>query len=145
MYLAIVFYRGFSWQNATLPNGKEKLQNLSFQGSFDDAFSELKLQTPIFLMHHFVKEKQSPAFKSDSDFSDTNFDTAVLQINFAENYSTFYRDEVQSTHWVKTQRTIFTAALWQKNKCHPAVVVSMMFHTPNSVFSFLLEKSFKVC
>ena len=76
----------FSWQNATLPNGKEKLQKLSFQGSFD-AFSELKLQTPTFLMHHFVKEKQSPAFKMDHDFSDTNFDTAVLQNDFAENYS----------------------------------------------------------
>ena len=75
----------FSWQNATLPNGKEKLQKLSFQGSFD-AFSELKLQTPTFLMHHFVKEKQSPAFKMDHDFSDTNFDTAVLQNDFAENY-----------------------------------------------------------
>ena len=86
-YLAITFYCGLpSWQNATLPNGKEKLQKLSFQGSFD-AFSELKLQTPTFLMHHFVKEKQSAAFKMDHDFSDTNFDTAVLQNDFAENYS----------------------------------------------------------
>ena len=68
----------FSWQNATLPNGKEKLQKLSFQGSFDGTFSELKLQTPTFLMHHFVKEKQSASLKSDHDFSDTNFDTAVL-------------------------------------------------------------------
>ena len=114
----------FSWQNATLPNGKEKLQKLTFQGSFDDTFSELKLQTLTFLMHHFVKEKQSAAFKSNQDFSDTNFNTAVLQIDFAENYSTFYQDEVQSTHWEKTQITIFTAALWQKNECHSVVVVS---------------------
>ena len=97
-----------------MPNGKEKLQKLLFQGSFDDAFSELKLQTPTFLMHHFVKEKQPAAFKSDHDFSGTNFDTAVPQIDFAENYSTFYLDEVQSAHWAKTQTTIFTAALWQK-------------------------------
>ena len=69
----------FSWQNATLPNGKEKLQKLSFQGSFD-AFSELKLQTPAFLMHDFVKEKQSAAFKMDHDFSDTNFDTTALLV-----------------------------------------------------------------
>ena len=75
-------------------------------------------------MHHFVKEKQSAAFKSNHDFSDTNFNTAVLQIDFAENCSTFYQDEVQSAHWVKTQIIIFTAALWQKNKCHPAVEVS---------------------
>ena len=114
----------FSWQNTTLPNGKEKLWKLSCQGSFDDAFSEMKLQTPTFLMHHFVKEMQSAAFKSDQDFSDTKFDTAVLHINFAENYSTFYQDEVQLAHWVKIQITIFTAALWQKNKYHPAVVVS---------------------
>ena len=79
----------FSWQNTTLPNGKEKLRKLSCQGSFDDAFSEMKLQTPTFLMHHFVKEMQSAALKSDQDFSDTKFDTAVLHINFAENYSTF--------------------------------------------------------
>ena len=114
----------FSCQNATLPNGKKKLQRLSFQGSFNDAFSDLKLETPTFLMHHFVKEKQSAAFKSDRDFSDSNFDTAVLQINFAENCSTFYQDEVQSAHWAKIQITIFIAVLWQKNKCHPAVVLS---------------------
>ena len=114
----------FSWQNATLPNGKEKLQKLSFQGSFDNAFSKLKLQTPTFLMHYFVKEKQSAALKIDNDFSDTNFDTAVLQIHFAKNYSTFYLDEVQSAHCIKTQITIFTAALSKKTECHPAVVVS---------------------
>ena len=51
----------FSWQNAILPNGKKKLKKLSFQGSFDDAFSELKLQTSTFLIHHFVTEKQSAA------------------------------------------------------------------------------------
>ena len=102
----------FSRQNATLPNGKEKLQKLSFQGSFDDASSELKLETPTLLMHHFVKEKQSAAYKSDHDFSDTNFDTAELEIDFSENYSAFYQDEVQSAHWAKTQITIFTAALW---------------------------------
>ena len=93
----------FSWQNVILPNGKEKLQKLSFQGSFDDAFFELKLQTPTFLMHHFVKEKQSAAFKIDHDSLDTNFNTVVLQIDFAENYSTFYKDEVQSTHWVENR------------------------------------------
>ena len=71
-------------------------------------------------MHHFVKEKQSAAFKIDCDFSDTNFDTAVLQIDFAENYSTFYEDEVQSAHWVKTKKTIFTAALWQKKRVPPS-------------------------
>ena len=89
-------------------------------------------------MHHFVKEKQLAAFKSDYDFSDTNFDTAVLQIDFVENYSSFYQDEVQSTHWVKTQITIFTAALWQKNECHLAVVVSNdVSHSKQCIVDFV--------
>ena len=70
-------------------------------------------------MHHFVKEKQSAAFKIDCDFSDTNFDTAVLQIDFAENYSTFYEDEVQSAHWVKTKK-LYLQLLCGKKKRVPA-------------------------
>ena len=84
-----------------------------------------------------MKEKQSAPFKMDRDFSDTNFDTAVLQIDFAENYSTFYQDEVQSTHWVKTQITIFTAVLWQKKECLPAVVVSDVSHYKQCILIFV--------
>ena len=58
-----------------------------------------------------MKEKESATFKIDHDFSDTNFDTAVLQINFAENYSTFYQDEIQLAYWVETQITIFIKRL----------------------------------
>ena len=58
-----------------------------------------------------MKEKESATFKIDHDFSDTNFDTAVLQIDFAENYSTFYQDEVQLAYWVETQITIFIKRL----------------------------------
>ena len=32
---------------------------------------------------------------------ETSDSTAVLQIDFAENYSTFWQDEVQSAHWQK--------------------------------------------
>ena len=94
----------------------------------------MKLQTP----------KQSAAFKIDHNFSDTNFDTAALHIDFAENYPTFYQDEVQSIHLVKSQIPIFTAALWQKTSATQLQYL-MMFPTPNNVFSFLLKKSFKVC
>ena len=55
---------------------------------------------------------------------ETNGSTAVLQIDFAENYSTFWKDEVQSAHWHKNQITVFTAALWQSVDCTLAVVVS---------------------
>ena len=61
----------------------------------------------------------------------------MLQIDFAENYSTFYQDEVQSTHWVKTQITIFTTTFWQKNKCHPAVVVSDVSHSKQCILIFV--------
>ena len=47
-----------------------------------------------------------------------------MQIDFAENFSTFYQDEIQSAHWNKTQITVFTAALWQNGECLPAVLLS---------------------
>ena len=55
---------------------------------------------------------------------ETNDSTAVLQIDFAENYSIFWQDKVQSALWHKNQITVFTAAFWHSVGCNSAVVVS---------------------
>ena len=68
---------------------------------------------------------------------ETSDNTAVLQIDFAENYSTFWQDEVQSAHWRKTNN-VFTSALWQSVDCTSAVVVSDDHsYSRNSVIVFL--------
>ena len=68
----------------------------------------------------------------------TNDSTAILQIDFAENYSTFWQDEVQSAHWHENQITVFTAVLWQSVGCTSAVVVSNdRSHSRDCVIVFL--------
>ena len=47
-----------------------------------------------------------------------------LQIDFAENYSCVWQDEVQIAHWCGNQVTIFTVVMWSKNLTQSAVVIS---------------------
>ena len=65
---------------------------------------------PSFLQHFFIKQKQSDSYMKLKEHVETNDSTAVLQIDVAENYSTFRLDEVQSAHWHENQITVFTAA-----------------------------------
>ena len=66
-----------------------------------------------FLQHFFIKQKQSDSYIKLKEQIETNDSTAVLNIDFAENYSTFWQDKVQLAHWHKNQITVFIAALWQ--------------------------------
>lgn len=67
-----------------------------------------------------------------------NLDTAVLQIDFAENYTTQWQDVGQSAHWCKAQISLMTAAHWHGNSCKSAVVVSDdTDHSKDSIVVFL--------
>ena len=37
--------------------------------------------------------------------------TAVLQVDFPENFSNLWQDKVQSPHWNKKQVTVFTSVV----------------------------------
>ena len=76
-----------------------------------------------FLQHFFIKQKQSDSYIKLKEQIETNEGTAVLNIDFAENYSTFWQDKVQLAHWHKNQITVFIAALWQSVGCTLAVAV----------------------
>ena len=76
--------------------------------------------------------------KKESEEGESN--VSVLQIDFAENFSTFYQDEIQSAHWNKTQITVFTAALWQNGECLPAVLLSNDLSPSKESILIFLEK-----
>ena len=68
-------------------------------GSFRESFEKLKEQIPSFILHHYIKQKQSTAYlehKKESEEGELN--VSVLQIDCAENFSTFYQDEIQSAY-----------------------------------------------
>ena len=64
-------------------------------------------QLPRFLWHNLLKEKQSAAYEEDNIRSGGQAKTiCMVQMDFAENYTCVYQDEVQSAHWRQTQVTI---------------------------------------
>lgn len=64
---------------------------------------------------------------------------SVIQVDFAENYTCLYQDEIQSAHWSNPQVTVFTAAIWH-NTDHVtsyAVISDNITHDRFSVKAFL--------
>jgi len=64
------------------------------------------------------KQKREEVLSSESG------DTALIQINFSENYTCAQQDEIQSAHWNQKQVSLFTAAVWHSGKMFPSVMVS---------------------
>lgn len=63
---------------------------------------------------------------------------AVLQIDYAENYSLISQDEIQSAHWGHSQVTLFTACVWYPEGVKSYVVVSDdLTHSKESSWLFL--------
>lgn len=65
-------------------------------------------------------QKQREAITSEQSDSSV----ALLQVDFSENYTCIYQDEVQSAHWQQHQVSLFTAALYYNGILHPKVIAS---------------------
>ena len=48
----------------------------------------------------------------------------VIQVDFAENFTTQIQNSIQSSYWVLKQFTIFTACVWEKDSSHSYIVAS---------------------
>ena len=72
-----------------------------------------------FFKHCFVKRLQSKSYEADKAKSaNPDSDTAVLQMNFADNFTCMAQDEVQSAHWNQAQVTLFTAVTGSSAMSH---------------------------
>lgn len=91
--------------------GAEKRENSS---SLTEAVAELKRQVPDFLLHTLVKRRQAKYFEHARD--SVSNDTAIIQIDFAENYNYGEADAVQGFHWMNKQATLFTGFAWLAGK-----------------------------
>ena len=81
-----------------------------FTGTVLKCVKMLKSKTPQYLSHVFIKRKQSAYFEYIKDNADDT--TVVCQVDYAENFTLQYQDQVQSAHWSKKQISIFTAYTW---------------------------------
>ena len=102
------------------------MKNICKVGAVEDAIRSLEYQMPFFLQHVYVKRQQSAFFEAKK--ANMSQHEALVQVDFAENYTCRYQDEVQSAHWCQQQVTLFTVAIWindgSKTTCDCRVIVT---------------------
>lgn len=90
----------------------KKVQKQKCDGSISDVLDCLEKQWLQFLTHCYTKDSQSQASYIDSAKANLSQNEVVIQVDFSENYQTFYQDEIQSAHWAYSQITLFTCCVW---------------------------------
>lgn len=90
-------------------------------------------------MHCYVQRMQSRHFQELK--KNTTNETAVLQVDFAENYTCVNQDEIQSAHWHQKQITLFTAVAWVGDSAKPTRcfvnISDDLTHNKHSVWVFM--------
>lgn len=104
-------------------------------GVLGDVLNVLAMTAPQFWRHCFIKRKQSASFEKKAQ---ADGESVVLQVDFAENYTAAYLDEIQSGHWHQKHITIFTSVAWSDTDPLSYVVVSdSLDHDKRAVATFL--------
>ena len=103
---------------------KKGVAKAAFQGSLLESFNELALQIPNFLKHTYVKRIQAHSFKEERESVNFDSEKVVIQIDFAENYSTVTQNEIQSAYWTNKQVTLFTVCFWEQMGAHSMIITS---------------------
>ena len=115
------------------------MEKVDITGTVEECFLELKVQVCPFLLHTYVKRKQSASFKSLVKECDGS--SVVLQVDFSENATIASQREIQSAHWNHGQATLFTAHAWIKHDgsdtCSMVIVSDDLNHTKHSVYVFM--------
>jgi hypothetical protein len=84
------------------PSTGKVLENKT--GSIKDLIADLKNDAQILPHHSFVAEWQKNCFEELSKKPPDN--SVVMHLDFSENYSTFYQQEISSALWLKNLITV---------------------------------------
>ena len=125
------------WQQWSVEAGK--VTKVAHQGTVAECYNELLKQTPFFLKHTFVKRVQAAAFVAECDSVKNDGDKVVIQVDFADNFTTKTQNEIQSAYWAYNQVTLFTACAWEHQNKHAMVVVSDYLHHDKYAVNLFLK------
>ncbi|XP_077976176.1 uncharacterized protein LOC144432038 [Styela clava] len=134
------FVSWYVWENSVSDSRLKKVQE---EGDVNDLLEHVYQMLPQFLEHSYIKRQQSMRYKLDRDntlstSASYSNSEALIQIDFAENYTCVNQDEIQSAHWQQQQISIFTAAAWYGGKNHSMAVVSdYLCHSKEAVIPIL--------
>lgn len=126
---SIVYHQ---WQTSN-----SRVEKVAIMSTVQEAFDELKQQSKHFLLHTYIKRKQSCAFKWL--VSECNGQKIILQVDFSENATITAQREIQAEYWSHVQVTIFTAHAWIKEGVNLsiAIVSDDLNHTKYSVYTYM--------
>jgi hypothetical protein len=138
----------FQWEriDVAVKNSNKKLKvdkrmtKVCKEGSVQDAIICFKEKLPSFLEHVFVKRCQQHYF--EHKIANLTEKEAVMQVDFSQNFTCKYQDEVQAANWDHEQVTIFPIVIWTnvngERKCESHVIVSDdLAHEKTSIAVFV--------
>ena len=83
------------------------------KGNVHKLLNMLETKLTQFLFHNFINKRQKETYNSGkvlgtSEFSNTN----MAQMDFSENFSCIFQDEVSIAHWKTNSVTLYTVMIW---------------------------------
>ena len=122
----------------------KRMKKIWKEGTISNVVESLQQKLPTFLEHVYIKTQQSKYF--DEKLANLSEKEAVVQVDFAENYTCKHQDEIQTAHWNQEQVTIFTVAVWIKSSadgekvCESHAIVSdETTHDKKAVAVFMFQ------
>jgi hypothetical protein len=95
----------FQWLSS---NGYMNKQE--FKGTVQKCLTTLKIQLPSFLIHVFIKRKQSAHFETLKLQSDN--ESVTIQVDYSENFKIDIQDAVQGFFYTNRAVSLFTCYVW---------------------------------
>lgn len=124
----------YVWKN----DSDERLSKVVEEGTTDDLRSYISSILAKFMEHCYIKREQAAAYKLEREAIEGSKNKALLQVDFSENYTCQYQDEIQSAHWQQHQVSLFTAAMWHTGVLHSIVIASdNIVHSKDTIIAYL--------
>ena len=128
----------YQWEETTNTLGYSNLAKVLHEGDFSDLYNDFTKVLPKFLEHSFVKRNQAKAYEDCKAKLKDDPSYAIVQFDFSQNMTCEWQDAPMSTHWHKTQITIFTCVGWhQDQKLCKVIVSDDRGHNKESIIVFL--------
>ena len=95
---------------------------------------------PSFISHYYIKQKQIEAYLWNLTAAKEVDSFGVLQVDFSENFSNFWQDEVQSAYWKQKANYNFFFMFLAQDLCESAVATSdNLHHRKDSITVFIFN------
>ena len=120
----------YVWKN----DSDGRLSKVVEEGTTADLRNYICSILPQFMEHC----EQATAYKLERKAIEGSENKALLQVDFSENYTCQYQDEIQSAHWNQHQVSLFTAVLWHNGMLHSIVIACHnLVHSKDSVVAYI--------